>query len=107
MVNSNIAPVLEVVRIVGDATPTSESATSIKIKVIENIGHCVEDRIITVPYTAITKKDLFCSEMSKNMVFVNYDYVVQLQRYLNGQIRHVRTTGRNYYAIQRTRMAKV
>ena len=107
MVNSNVAPILEVVRIIGDANPTSESATTIQIKVIENIVNLVRERVITIPYTAITKKDIFYSELSKHMVFVNYDYVVQLQRYLNGQIRLLRMMGRNYYAIQRTGLAKV
>ena len=107
VVNSNVAPILEVVRIIGDVNPTSESVTTIQLKVIENIVDNVRERVITIPYTAITKKDLFYSELAKRMVFVNYDYVVQLQRYLNGQIRLLRMMGRNYYAIQRTRLAKV
>ena len=93
VVCSNIAPILEVVKIVGDVNPTDQSIATIHIKVIEDVGNGKNERIIRVPYEIITSKDVFCRGLTKHLVFFNLKYILSLQNYLNGQIRLLRKLG--------------
>lgn len=85
----NVSPILEVIRIEGDAHVKQTSTTLVVLRVTDAYG----TTDIKIPYMALQKPDLFVEHLSKYMVFVKNDFGAILQRYLHGEVRYLKMTG--------------
>jgi hypothetical protein len=81
----HVSPILEVIRIEGDAHVKPTSTTLVVIRVTD----AYRTRDIKIPYMALQKTDMFLEYLSKHMVFVKDDFGILLQRYLHGEVRYL------------------